>query len=161
MITAEHIIAAYARNLALLKPQVDGVSHAESLAQPPVPGNCMNWVIGHILAYRNRVLRILGQAPVFDEVTAARYARDSKPVKGDEPGIGIFEDMLEDLQASQDVVAAGIRALTPEAAQVTHTYGQNTLSAAEWMLFLMRHESYHVGNLEMLREVVLAQRAGQ
>jgi hypothetical protein len=158
MITAEHIIAAYARNLFLLKPQVDGVTHAESLVQPPLQGNCMNWVIGHILAYRNRVLRILGLPPVFDEVTAARYARDSKPIKGDEAGIGIFEDMLEDLLASQEIVAAGIRALAPEVAQITHTYGQNTMSAAEWMLFLMRHESYHVGNLEMLREVVLARR---
>jgi uncharacterized damage-inducible protein DinB len=158
MITADNLIAMYARNLTFIKDLTAGLSHADSLAQPPVPGNCINWVVGHILAYRNRILKILDQPPVFDEVTAARYARDSKPVLGDEPGIGILEDMLQSLDASQAHIAGAMKVLSPDAAQRAWTFGQNTMSAAEWLLFLLRHEAYHVGNLELLREAALSRR---
>jgi uncharacterized damage-inducible protein DinB len=158
MITADNLIAMYARNLYFIKTHTDGLTHADSLAQPPVPGNCINWVVGHILAYRNRILKVLGQPPIFDEVTAARYARDSKPVLGDEPGIGMLENMLQLLDESQAHVAAAMKALPPDDAGKMWTFGQNTMSAAEWMLFLLRHEAYHTGNMELLREVALSRR---
>ena len=52
MITAENLIAMYARNVLFIKQLTEGLTHIDSLAQPPVPGNCMNWVMGHIVAYR-------------------------------------------------------------------------------------------------------------
>jgi hypothetical protein len=33
------------------------------------------------------------------------------------------------------------------------------MTIAEWMLFLLRHEAYHVGNLELLREVAVQAQA--
>lgn len=158
-LTTDNLIAMYARNLAFINDLTAGLTHADSLAQPPAPGNCINWVVGHILAYRNRILNILGQPPVFDEVTAARYACDSKPVLGDEPGIGILEDMLQTLDESQQKIATAMQALSPDDARKAWTFGQNTMSAAEWMLYLLRHEAYHVGNLELLRQVALVKRA--
>ncbi len=86
MLTSDNLIAMYARNLYFIKTHTSGLTHADSLTQPPVPGNSINWVVGHITLYRNRALKILGQLPAFDETTAARYARDSKPVLGDESG---------------------------------------------------------------------------
>jgi uncharacterized damage-inducible protein DinB len=156
MITADNLTAMYARNLTFINDLTAGLTHADSLIQPPVSGNCINWVAGHILAYRNRILTILGQPPVFDEVTAARYARDSKPVLGDEPGIGILEDMLQLLDESQAQIAAAMKALSPDDAGQMWTFGQNAMTTAEWMLFLLRHEAYHVGNLELLRQVALS-----
>lgn len=161
MITADNLIAMYARNVAFVKSLTDGLNHADSLAQPSVPGNCINWVIGHILVYRNRMMKILGQPLVFDEVTAARYVRDSKPVLGDESGIGIFEDMRHTLEDSQDKLAAALRTLSPDDAQRMWTFGEFNMTAAEWMLFLLRHEAYHIGNLEILRQVALAKRTGR
>ncbi len=158
MLTADNLIAMYARNLYFIKANTNGLSHADSLAQPPVPGNCINWVVGHILLYRNRVLKILGQPPAFDETTAARYARNSKPVLGDESGIGILEDMLDALDASQVQLAAAMLALSPDDTQKMWTFGEFNMTAAEWMLFLLRHEAYHTGNLELLRDVALAGR---
>jgi uncharacterized damage-inducible protein DinB len=158
-LTADNLIAMYARNLTFIKDLTAGLTHADSLTQPPVPGNCINWVVGHILAYRNRLLKILGQPPIFDEVTANRYARESKPVLGDEPGISILEDMLIALDESQEQIAAAMKSLSTEDAQKAWAFGQLNMSAAEWMLFLLRHEAYHAGNLELLRQVALAKRA--
>ncbi len=159
MLTADNLIAMYARNLYFIKANTAGLSHADSLTQPPVPGNCINWVVGHIVLYRNRVLKILGKPPVFDEVTTTRYARDSKPVLGDESGIGILEDMLDALEESQEQIAVAMKSLSPDDAQKAWTFGEFNMTAAEWMLFLLRHEAYHTGNLELLREVALAKRS--
>jgi hypothetical protein len=148
------VINAYARNLALIQELTAGFSHADSLVQPPAPGNCANWIIGHIAAYRNRVLTILEQPLTLDEAIAARYARDSKPVLGEEPGIGRLETLIAALVAAQPAIAAGIDRLTPESGARVLTFGQFTLSTADWMIFLLRHEAYHTGQLELLREVV-------
>lgn len=158
MFTVDNLIAMYARNLYFIKEYTKGLSHADSLAQPPVPGNCLNWVVGHILVYRNRILKIAGQPAIFDEGTATRYAANSKPILGDESGIGIFEDMLHTLDESQDKIAAVMRNMSAEDAGKTWAFGQLNMSAGEWMLFLLRHEAYHTGNLELLREIALATR---
>lgn len=159
MLTAEHLISAYARNLTFIKQLTAGFTHADSLIQPPVQGNCANWVVGHILAYRNRILTILGETTVVDEAIAARYVRDSKPVLGDEPGLGQFPSMVEALELAQDRLAAGMRSLTPEQGEQIFSFGQFSMPAAEWMLFLLRHEAYHTGQLELLQEVVKAEKS--
>jgi len=159
MFTIDNLIAMYARNLHFINEYTKGLNHADSLTQPPVPGNCMNWVIGHILTYRNRILLITGQPALLAEVIGTRYAANSKPVLGDESGLGIFEDMLHALNESQDKIAAGMKSMSPEDAAKMWAFGQLNMSAGEWMLFLLRHEAYHTGNLEMLREVALAKRA--
>jgi uncharacterized damage-inducible protein DinB len=159
MITIDHLNAMYARNLYFIKEYTKGLSHADSLVQPPAPGNCINWVIGHMLVYRNRILQIAGQPAVFDPTTAARYTANSKPVLGDEPGIGILEDMLQTLDESQEMIAAAMKGMSAEASQKMWSFGQLSMSAGEWMLFLLRHEAFHTGNLELLREIALAKKA--
>ncbi len=158
MLTAENLVSSYARNIMFTKQMTEGFTHADALVQPPVPGNCVNWIIGHIVAYRNRILTVLDEPTVLDEQLAARYARDSKPILGDEPGIAQFADLMTALDVSQARLAAGLRHLTPEQAATTLTFGQFTMSKPEWMLFLLRHEAYHTGQLELLQEMVKQQK---
>ncbi len=158
MLTAENIISSFARNIMFTKQMTEGFTHADSLVQPPVTGNCVNWVIGHIVAYRNRILTVLNEPTVLTEQLAARYARDSKPILGDEPGIGQFAELMTALDVSQERLAAGLRSLTPEQAAIELTFGQFTMSKPEWMLFLLRHEAYHTGQLELLQEVIKQQK---
>src|SRR5215217_6932916 len=101
MLTAENLLTMYDRNIMFTKQMTEGFTHADSLMQPPAPGNCANWVIGHIVAYRNRILTILGEPSVLDEKRATRYARDSKPILSDEPGISQFADLMAALDVSQ------------------------------------------------------------
>ncbi len=160
MITAENLIAMFARNLAILKELTDGLTHADSLVQPPVSGNCINWVVGHIAVYRNnRLLKILGQPLLQDENLASRYGRDSQPITTDGPDVVKLDVLLNAIDVAQERLTIGLRSLSPEQAQALHAIAQFNMSAAEWMLFLLRHEAYHVGNLELLREVALQARA--
>jgi DinB superfamily len=159
MITAENLIVMFARNLAILKELTHGLTHEDSLVQPPVPGNCINWVIGHIAVYRNnRLLKILGQSLVQDESLVSRYGRDSQPITSDGPEVVKLDALLNAIDVAQERLTVGLRSLSPEQAQTLYAIAQFNMSAAEWMLFLLRHEAYHVGNLELLREVALQAR---
>ncbi len=158
MITAQNLVAMYDRNVLFIKQLTEGLTHADSLVQPPVSGNCMNWVLGHLTVYRNRISEILGQPLVIDPAVANRYVRESKPVTGDEPGLGQLPQLVAAIEASQAQLAEHLPKLSAEAAQEMRTYGTLSMSTAEWFLFLLRHEAYHVGNLELPRELALAAR---
>lgn len=45
----------YGFNYMALQRNTAGLSHEDSLVQPQPAGNCLNWVLGHILAHRNDV----------------------------------------------------------------------------------------------------------
>ena len=156
MFTATFIVNAYARNLNLIQQMTGGFTHADSLVQPPAPGNCANWIVGHIAAYRNRILTILEEESTLDPQLAQRYARDSAPVLGEEPGLARFEMLIEAIVEAQPRIAMGLELLTSHHAERVVTYPPMTLTVAEWMISLLRHEAYHTGQLELLQEVVQA-----
>src|SRR4051794_4037563 len=66
VLTAQQLAEAHGRNVGIIKAQTAGLTHDESLLQLPFRGNCMNWVIGHILEGRNTILDLLGAEPAFD-----------------------------------------------------------------------------------------------
>lgn len=137
-----------ARNMVFLHEKSDGLTQAESLLQAPVPGNnSLNWTVGHIAAFRNRMLQIVGQEPTLDPGIAERYAPGSEPVLGEEPGIGQLPDLLAAIDRAQERLLAALPAVTPEQAATVVSRGQFTMTVGEWMLFLLRHEAYHVGQL--------------
>ncbi len=144
----EGILFNYGRNLLFLREKTDGLTNAEALLQPPLPGlNCLNWQVGHIAAFRDRLLTLLGAAPTLDPAVAARYAPNSAPVLGTEPGIGQLDELLRAIAASQERLIAALPALAPaRAAEVSGT-GQFTMTVEEWVVFYMRHEAYHIGQL--------------
>lgn len=159
VITAGSLLYNYDRNLILLHEKTDGLSHAESLLQPPAPGNCINWIVGHIAAYRNRILALLGEGPTLGPELAQRYARDSAPVLGDEPGVVPLAELVRALDAAQGRLAIALQGLSPERAAEVVSLGQFTMPTGEWMIFLLRHEGYHTGQLELLHELVVAARS--
>ena len=70
-------------NTWVINQEVEGLIYAESLIQPPYHGNCLNWVVGHIVQSRCRVLDLLGEPSIWDDVQRARYASGSDPVTGE------------------------------------------------------------------------------
>ena len=60
---------------------VDGITQEESLIQPFPGGNCLNWVVGHLVDTYNQMLPPLGQKPVGEDGTFKRYARGTPPLE--------------------------------------------------------------------------------
>ncbi len=153
MFSPANLADAFGRNVHILKQQTAGLTQAESLMQLPFRANCMNWVVGHILGYRNSLCRLVNVEPAFDAERLARYARESDPITGDEPGVLPLEEMMAALEVAQARIAAGLVAIPPEGfdRQLALT-GRGVRSVGEWLLFSYFHETYHVGQTEILRQ---------
>lgn len=157
--TTGAILFNLGRNLTFIREKTDGLTHAESLLQPPYAGlNCLNWNVGHIAAFRNRFLALLGEEPALDETIARRYGPGSEPVLGDEPGIGQLGDLLGAIATAQDRLLAAVPKLAPARAAETLGAGQFSMTVEEWLFFYVRHEAYHIGQLHFPYAQALAAR---
>ncbi len=153
MITPQELAAAYGRNIIMLEQQTAGLSHADSVLQPPVRGNCLTWVRGHIIENRNTVLGLLGQPAIITPEQAARYGYGSEPVCADGEDLIRLEDLMALLKSSQATIDATLSAMSEEelAVQVESFMGPQTLG---FMLFFRYyHETYHAGQTELLRQL--------
>lgn len=153
MITTEDLVSGLSRNLGIIKAQTKDLSHADSLVQPPFRGNCLNWVLGHIADTCNGMLQSLGEKPILSAAQSARYGYGSEPVCGEEEGILELGQLLAALELAQKRITAKLQTVTQNelAAEVESFLGTTTL--AQLLFFLYWHESYHVGQTEMLRQL--------
>jgi uncharacterized damage-inducible protein DinB len=127
---------------------VKGLSHEDSLVQPPAGGNCLNWVAAHIVASRGAILDLLGEAQVWDADRNDRYKRGSRPVQGAQDSLP-FESIVADFRRSQERVQAGLARLSDEG--LLEKRGDDTL--ADKLHFLQFHEAYHIGQAGLLRRM--------
>jgi hypothetical protein len=75
------------------------------------------------------------------------------PVCGEEEGVLELAELVAKLESAQNGIAASLEGITQEdlAAEVESFLGTTTL--AQLLFFLYWHESYHVGQTEMLRQL--------
>jgi uncharacterized damage-inducible protein DinB len=134
---------------------VDGITQEESLIQPAPGGNCLNWVVGHLLDTYNQVLPLLGQKPVGEEGAFKRYARGTPAL--DNPAEALdFQDLLAAWNEAGDRVDAGLSGITPEALDKpvsispTKNPDETVRSLLTTVLF---HQAYHAGQTGLLRRI--------
>lgn len=154
-IDTESLLISLNRNFGVIQKQTEGLTHEQSLLQPPMRGNCMNWVVGHIVQSRDRMLRAVGETPCWPPEHVQRYERDSPPILDGSDALP-FEQMLADLAEQHQRLSAWLKAATPEAMEViapSVIVGISEWTRAQWLHFLIWHETYHLGNLELLRQL--------
>ena len=156
MITAQELARAFRVNSDLANTQCQGLAHADALVQPPVPGNCMNWVLGHVANSRNTVLAQLGAPTFMSEAHCKRYGYGSEPICADGDAILTLEQIMAMLEQSQAAIEKALTNVTEERLQKPVQSFLGSTSLAYLVFFLYRHESYHLGQTEVLRELALA-----
>jgi uncharacterized damage-inducible protein DinB len=146
----ETLTEYYGLTYRVIGRQLEGVTHEESLVQPPFRGNCLNWVLGHIVVSREEALTILGEDLPWDESVASRYQRNSDPITSAEQAFPLAQ-LRALLDESQSRILAGLARLSPERMDIRET--EDTDSIGERLTFANWHETYHVGQLELLRQL--------
>ena len=115
-----------------------------------VRANCFNWVVGHLVDNRNRVLATLGKESVLPE--AARYERGSEEMDAAGETAVSFPILLQAINDAQNTISTALAELTSDDlaqwldAEKRHSLGDR-------LAFLQWHETYHVGQLELLRQL--------
>ena len=148
---AETLIELFDRTRRVIHMQAEGLTNADSLLQPPFRGNCFNWVLGHILVGRNQVLGHLDARLFWGEAEQARYRSGSDPVTSEEQALPL-KRLLADLDGSQKQIAAALESVSP-ALLAEPVNSESERSRGEAVAFLHWHETYHTGQLELLRQL--------
>lgn len=133
-----------------LTRNLEGITHEESVRPPDEGGNSLNWVLGHLLNYRNTILKMLGEPPAWDSPRAERYARGSAPLGPDDDAVP-FETLRAELDRSQDLLVAALRAATPEQLAAPTENGDPLATRIAMLGF---HEGYHGGQIGLLRRLL-------
>jgi uncharacterized damage-inducible protein DinB len=127
----------------------------ESLMQPEPNGNCLNWVLGHLMCVYDNILPALGQAPVMGAGRLERYDRGSAPLHEADEAIEMKE-LLTAWDESMKRMDAGLAGLTRErlnepAPFSPTNYSKETMRSLLTTIFF--HQAYHTGQAGILRRM--------
>ena len=140
-----------------VKINLAGVTHEESMIQPGPGGNCINWVLGHLLSIYNQALPLLGQQPVLDQPTITRYARGSDAIT-DPADARRFEELMTAWDETVKRIDTGLAGLTPETLDRPAPAGSGPSEPGDkvrdTLSVLMFHQGYHAGQTGVLRRLV-------
>jgi hypothetical protein len=149
MTKGETLADYYGLTYRVIHWQLNGLTNEDSFLQLPFRGNCLNWVLGHVVFNREAVLTRLGESLPWTEAEAARYRPDSEPVTGAEDALPL-ERLLSALEESQARITAGLKRVSD--ADLEKPAGDDE-TVGEMIAFSHWHETYHIGQLELLRQV--------
>ena len=134
---------------------VSGISQQESLIHPEPEGNCLNWVLGHLVCVYNNVMPLVGQKSLPEADKLKRYDRGSAPLRNPAEAMEL-STLLSIWDEASKRMDAGLASLTPEALDARASFSpsndpnETVRSLISTVLF---HQAYHSGQLGVLRRV--------
>ncbi|MDX1415017.1 MAG: DinB family protein [Candidatus Promineifilaceae bacterium] len=146
----EELIESFGTTYWLIGKFSDGMSHEDSVATPSFRTNSFNWVFGHILVSRDRALTLLGKETTLTAEERTLYETGSGPLS---PESAVkLNRLLTALDASQERISKGLSAASDEDLAAIFDESRN-VTVGSRIAGLHWHETYHVGQLEILRQV--------
>jgi len=160
MSRSEELIQAYETNTWLIGLLTEGLTHDESLLQPPFPTNCVNWILGHILVSRTESVQLCGGEP-WNEILIDRYKSGSQPIRDGDDDILHLDDLIKDLQTSQPTLSSLLVELGDDDLDEVVETARGGKPRWQHIRGLHWHETYHMGQLELLRSFILSWREAE
>ena len=140
---------------AVLRRNAEGLTQEESLIQPSPGGNCLNWVVGHLVCVYNDVLPLLGQEPVMEKGAIKRYDRGAPPLRDAGEALEL-RDLLTAFDEATERYAAGLAGLDAEALdrKAPFSPSKDPNETVRSLLSVVNfHQAYHTGQAGLLRRI--------
>ncbi len=146
---SKHFIRFFETHQWIFHQNIEGITHEESCLAPAGGVNSLNWVLGHIMMERDVILKLLGGTPLWSQAEAAPYLRgtDGRP---DASSARPLSEIMEALDRSHTAIEERLKAMQPADFDVATAKG--TIGAD--LAFLQFHESYHAGQVGLLRRLL-------
>ena len=150
-------IATLNLNHWIIERQLDGLTHDDTLLALPFRGNRLNWVLGHLAEHRDWMLRALDLKTLMPAQEAMRYRRGSDPLTDDHDAVQL-DTLMGYLQRSKECLISKLSEVStdflsekPDTGLLLETQRERT--RLQRLQGLIWHETYHVGQLEFLRQL--------
>ncbi len=152
MTTAEQVRTLLRYNEFAIDRNMHGITDAEALVAPKPGGNTVNWILGHIVFHRNPMHALVELEPIWSDEEKARYVRGSANVVEAGPGVHEVEKMLADLAVSTRRLGEVLPGFGEARFDEPSPDGRST--RGEQLVGLCFHETYHTGQLGILRRLL-------
>ena len=153
MINKDEFIKMLAFEADVLLRQTANLTQADSLLQPQPGGNCLNWVLGHLVVNLSDILTTLGGTLPADLPNLAHYGYGSEPVLGDDAGVLDLSVMLDTYAKLTQTVKDRLEQMDTADFDEEIEAWQGTQRRGYMAFFYFFHHSYHLGQLEQLRNL--------
>jgi DinB family protein len=140
----------------VVRRNVEGINHQESLIQPEPGGNCLNWILGHLVWAYAGALPLVRQTPMLDKDHLSQYARGGPPLTDPSRAVD-FGQLLaawDDSTRRMDDGLAGFPVETlaqPAPGSPTNNPDETVGSLLATIMF---HQAYHTGQTAVLRRLI-------
>lgn len=138
--------AQYQFNQQVILRGIKDISQEESLWNPPTGGNCINFIVGHIIASRANLLALLGADTFWTKEKCLPYIQGAAAV------------VTESAYFIRDLEAAIIDIMP----QLEHAVASSDLtrldsdgdSHRDTVATSICHEAYHAGQIHLVRRLL-------
>ncbi|MDH3216082.1 MAG: DinB family protein [Candidatus Krumholzibacteria bacterium] len=137
----------------VIKKNIEGSTHEESLRQPDPAGNNLNWVVGHIVRTRNQALALVGKEHLFEMEKFESY--DKTPITDPAKAIRL-EELVEMFDALEKPLFDGIKEMPADAFAASAPFsptGNPDETVGSLLSSIAFHEAYHAGQTGLLRRL--------
>jgi len=141
--------------LKVVQINTDGITQEESLIQPSPGGNCLNFVVGHLVCIGNKVLAMVGQEQLAETEALKRYDRGAPPITDGAEALEL-RDLLAAFEKVTERFDAGLAGLSPEVLEqkVPDSPSGNPNETVRSLLSTVAfHQAYHAGQTGVLRRI--------
>ena len=153
MVTLQDVSKLLTMENKIILQQTDGLSQTDTLIQPQPGGNCMNWVLGHLLESQIVLLEALGGVSPVDREALVHYKRESDPILGEGEGVLSLENLLGSHRQVHSAIKSRLKEMNEEEMDEEIIVGEKSMNRGWYVFFLHFHYTYHIGQLELLRQL--------
>ena len=137
----------------IMRQQTADLDHTDSLLQPQPGGNCLNWVMGHLAVNLIEILGVLeGELP-GDLPDLTRYRRGSQPIRGEEEGVLPLQVLIDTYTHLNHAVVNRLESMSEAEFEEEIDFWQGKERRSYVAFFYFFHHTYHLGQLEQLRNL--------
>ncbi|HEX6368267.1 MAG TPA: DinB family protein [Longimicrobium sp.] len=139
----------------VVRANTAGLTQEDSLVQPQPDGNCLNFIVGHLVNVYDKVLPLVGQEPVLGDAVK-RYERGAPAIRDAAEALRL-DDLLAAFDTQTERFLAGLATLTPEALERPmpgpDSGGELTETVRSLLGTILFHQAYHAGQTGVLRRI--------
>ena len=133
---------------------LDGISHDDSVIRPAGGANDGNWILGHMIAVRNKLLPVVGGQAIWDDARIGSYVM---PSTDDTSGRLPFDELRSAFNTTHERLVAGIARLDDATLTQKAPFspgGDPNETVQSLLAKVVVHESYHTGQLGIVRHAM-------
>ncbi len=145
MIHPQFLREIFIDSYSAIKQHTKGITHAESVWQPPFGGNSINWIMGHLVVSRCNFLMLLDVPSIWTMDQCLRFIPGSAPVTGEVDSVP-FDSLPSAYDQTQEQLMSALDQVSDE--DLGQVKGDRTV--AESLVYYQSHEAEHAGRLELL-----------